>query len=140
MDVKHLRVLVVDDMNMMRKLILRHLQLVGFTNFEEAEDGDEAWAKLEATANGAPVFHLVICDWAMPGANGLEVLRRVRAHPQLKDLAFVMVTAEAEGPHVVEAARAGVSGYIIKPFTQEILIGKVMSALQKYGLVDQASA
>lgn len=130
MPFKEIRVLVADDMNMMRRLITRHLNSLGIEQIDEAEDGTEAWNKLTASTSSSHPYNLIVCDWNMPGLTGLDILKRARADERLKDVPFLMVTAETESPQVVEAAKAGVTGYVIKPFTQDTLLGKVATILK----------
>lgn len=113
----NIKILVVDDMGTMRKLVKRGLGELGFTTMEEAEDGQVAWTKL----NDQPDIGLVISDWNMPNCTGLDLLKRVRADGRFKTLPFVLLTAEVEAHQVKEALVLGVDGYIIKPFTGESL-------------------
>jgi two-component system chemotaxis response regulator CheY len=118
------RVLVVDDYATMRRIIRGLLSQIGFTLIEEAGDGDQAFTKLKEVP-----FGLVISDWNMPAVGGLDLLKRVRAEPTLKDLPFIMVTAESKTENVTAAREAGVTGYIVKPFNQETLKKKIEAAL-----------
>ena len=115
-----MRILVVDDFGSMRKIIKGLLKQIGFQNIEEADDGSTALEKLKVGE-----FGLIICDWNMPKVPGIEVLKAVRNDPQLKDLPFLMVTAEAKKDNVMEAVKAGVNQYIVKPFTAETLRKKL---------------
>jgi len=115
-----MRILVVDDFASMRKIIKGLLKQIGFQNIEEADDGSTALEKLKIGE-----FDLVICDWNMPEVPGIEVLKAVRNDPRLKDLPFLMVTAEAKKDNVMEAVKAGVNQYIVKPFTAETLQKKI---------------
>jgi two-component system chemotaxis response regulator CheY len=119
------RVLVVDDMMTMRKLVTKCCKEIGFTDFVEAADGALAFAELEK-AN--PPIGLVISDWNMPNLTGLDFLKKVRADARFKALPFVLVTAEAEQSQVVEAVKAGVTNYVVKPFTAQILKEKLEAA------------
>ncbi len=116
------RVLVADDSSTMRKIILRSLQAVGVSEVTEAADGDEAVDKFKPGD-----FDLVLTDWNMPGKSGLEVTQEIRK----KDakIPIIMVTTEAEKSRVMEAIEAGVSDYLVKPFTAETLREK----LEKHG-------
>lgn len=116
------RVLVADDSSTMRKIILRSLNAVGVTEITEAGDGEEA-IKLF----GEGQFDLVLTDWNMPGKSGLEVIQSIRTVN--KTIPIVMITTEAEKTRVLEAIQAGVSDYLVKPFTAEDLRGK----LEKHG-------
>jgi two-component system chemotaxis response regulator CheY len=120
-----LKFLVVDDFSTMRRIVKNLLQELGYANVQEADDGSTALPMLK-TGN----FDFVITDWNMPQLPGLELLKAVRADPNLKHLPVLMVTAEAKREQIVEAAQAGVSGYVIKPFTAQILGEKLAKILQ----------
>lgn len=107
-----IKVLVVDDFPTMRRIVKNLLKQLGFENIDEADDGVNALAKLK---NGG--FGLVVSDWNMPNMEGIDLLRAVRQEPSVKDIPFLMVTAEAEKEKVIEAIKAGVDNYIVKPFT-----------------------
>lgn len=115
-----MKILVVDDMSTMRRIIKNALKQLGYQNIEEAEDGQNALMKLRQDA-----FDFIVCDWNMPNMNGLELLKAVRQDPALKALPFLMVTAEAKKENVLEAIQSGVSNYIVKPFTAETLKEKI---------------
>jgi two-component system, chemotaxis family, chemotaxis protein CheY len=120
-----LRFLVVDDFSTMRRIVKNLLQELGYANVQEADDGSSALPMLK-TGN----FDFVITDWNMPQLPGLELLKAVRADPNLTHLPVLMVTAEAKREQIVEAAQAGVSGYVIKPFTAQTLGEKLAKILQ----------
>ncbi len=122
------KVLVVDDMLTMRKLVGKVLKELGFKDIIEAKDGAEAWATVSSTN---PPFGLVISDWNMPNCTGLDFLKRVRSDSRFIKLPFLMVTAEAEKGQIIEAVQAGVTNYVIKPFTAEILKEKLEVAHKK---------
>ncbi len=115
-----MRVLVVDDFSTMRRIVKNTLRQIGFTNIEEAEDGQKAYDRLSTEK-----FDFVVSDWNMPNMTGIDLLRKVRATPQIKDIPFLMVTAEAKQENIVEAIKAGVSNYIVKPFTVATLDEKI---------------
>ncbi|MEM1026241.1 MAG: chemotaxis response regulator CheY [Myxococcota bacterium] len=117
---KDIRILSVDDFSTMRRIVKNILKQLGYTNVDEAENGAAALEALRENEYG-----LVISDWNMPVKTGIELLKEVRADPQLKDTPFLMVTAEAEKDNVVEAMSAGVNNYILKPFTAQILEEKM---------------
>lgn len=122
-----IKILVVDDFATMRRIIRNLLQDLGFSNVSEADDGNTAWPMLQ---NGT--YDLLITDWNMPGMPGLELLKAVRGDPRLAKLPVLMLTAEAKREQIVEAAQAGVNGYVIKPFTAETLkakLEKILAAL-----------
>ena len=116
------RVLVADDSSTMRKIILRSLSAVGVPSAVEAADGQEAVDKFQPGD-----FDLVLTDWNMPNKNGLEVITEIRA--QDANVPIIMVTTEAEKSRVLEAIQAGVSDYLVKPFTADMLREK----LEKHG-------
>ncbi len=122
---KNLRFLVVDDFSTMRRIIRNLLKEFGFTNVDEAEDGTAALHKLKTQA-----YEFVISDWNMPNMTGIELLRAVRADPQIKHLPFLMITAEAKRENIIEAATAGANGYIVKPFTAAVLEEKLAKIFQ----------
>ncbi len=123
-----MKILVVDDFSTMRRIVKNILKQLGFENIEEAEDGAQALTKLR---NGG--FDFVVSDWNMPNMDGLEFLKSVRSDPGLKSLPFLMVTAEAEKDKVITAIQAGVSNYVVKPFTAEILKEKMDRIAEKLG-------
>ncbi len=115
-----LKVLVVDDMSTMRRIIKNVLKQIGFSDLVEAENGQDALNKLQAGDIG-----FIVSDWNMPVMQGIDLLRAVRADPDLKHLPFLMVTAEAQKDNIIEAVQAGVSNYVVKPFTAEALQAKL---------------
>jgi len=117
---KDMRILVVDDFSTMRRIIRNLLRELGFQNIQEADDGNTAWPMLQAGN-----FDFLVTDWNMPGMPGIDLLKAVRADARLKTLPVLLVTAEAKREQIVEAAQAGVNGYIVKPFTAETLREKL---------------
>lgn len=115
-----MKILVVDDFSTMRRIIKNILKQIGFTNVDEAENGQVALSKL---LDGD--YDFVVSDWNMPEMSGIELLKSVRSNETIKDLPFLMVTAEAKKENVVEAVKAGVNNYIVKPFTADTLQGKI---------------
>lgn len=122
------RVLVVDDMMTMRKIVVKACKDIGFTDITEAADGQKAW---EAIQSAAPAIGLVVSDWNMPNCTGLDLLKRVRADSRFKSVPFVLLTAESEGHQVAEAVKSGVDNYIVKPFTPELLQRKLEETYKK---------
>lgn len=116
----NMKILVVDDMATMRRIVKNILKQLGFANTEEAENGQEALQKLRADN-----FSLVVSDWNMPVMSGIDMLRAIRADDKLKTIPVLMVTAEAQQANLVEAVQAGVSNYIVKPFTAETMQDKL---------------
>ncbi|MDN2662852.1 MULTISPECIES: chemotaxis response regulator CheY [Psychromonas] len=117
---KEMKVLIVDDFSTMRRIIKNLLRDLGFTNTFEADDGHTALPMLK---NGD--FEFVVTDWNMPIMEGIQLLKEIRKDPNLKHLPVLMVTAEAKREQIIEAAQAGVNGYIIKPFTAGTLKEKL---------------
>lgn len=126
----NLKILIVDDMTTMRKLVVRACKEMGYSDFTEAADGALGWQSFSTST--AP-FDLVISDWNMPNSTGLDLLKRVRADGRFKGIPFILLTAETEASQVAEAVKAGVSAYIIKPFTTEGLRAKVDEVMAKKG-------
>lgn len=122
---KNLHVLVVDDISTMRRFVRNLLRDIGFTNVEEAEDGRIALHKLKSGD-----FGLVFSDWNMPNMTGMELLKAIRADAKLKELPFVMISSESSRESILEAAKIGASGYIVKPFTTAILEEKMCKIFQ----------
>jgi two-component system chemotaxis response regulator CheY len=121
-----MNILVVDDFSTMRRIIKNLLHDLGYQNVSEADDGNTALPLLRSGR-----FDFLITDWNMPGMHGLELLRQVRADPNLARLPVLMLTAEAKREQIIEAAQAGVNGYVIKPFTAVTLkekIDKILAA------------
>jgi len=116
----NLRILVVDDFSTMRRIVRNLLRELGFQHVEEAEDGAAALALLHKSA-----IDLVITDWNMPRMMGIDLLKAVRADAKLATLPVMMVTAEAKKDQIIAAAKAGVNGYVIKPFTAQTLKEKL---------------
>jgi len=121
-----MKILIVDDFSTMRRIIKNLLRDLGFTNLTEADDGNSALPLLK---NGN--FDFLITDWNMPGMSGLELLREVRAEERLAHLPVLMVTAEAKREQIIEAAKAGVNGYVVKPFTGAALKEKIEKIFER---------
>ncbi len=115
-----MKILIVDDFSTMRRIIKNLLRDLGFNNTQEADDGNTALPMLQSGD-----FDFLITDWNMPGMTGIELLKAVRSDPKLASLPVLMVTAEAKKEQIVEAAQAGVNGYIVKPFTAQTLKEKI---------------
>lgn len=123
---KNTKVLIVDDMLTMRKIVSKILRELGFSSITEAQDGAEAWEK----AKGGE-FGLIISDWNMPNCTGLEFLKKVRSDQKIAGTPFLLVTAEAEQHQVAEAIKSGVDQYVVKPFSSDGLRSKLESAHKK---------
>ena len=127
----NMKFLVVDDFSTMRRIVRNLLKELGFTNVDEAEDGVNALAKLHGGG-----FDFVVSDWNMPNMTGIDLLRAIRADGDLKRLPVLMVTAEAKKENIIEAAKAGASGYVVKPFTAATLdekLAKIFKTLEAQG-------
>ena len=121
-----MRILVVDDFSTMRRIVKNLLTELGFTNIVEADDGTTALPILEQGG-----IDFLVTDWNMPGMPGIELLKAVRANPKLASLPVLMVTAEAKREQIMEAAQAGVNGYVVKPFTADTLKEKVDKVFER---------
>ncbi|HFB64268.1 MAG TPA: chemotaxis protein CheY [Aeromonadales bacterium] len=117
---KNMKILVVDDFSTMRRIIKNLLRDLGFNNTVEADDGTTALPILNAGG-----IDFLVTDWNMPGMEGIDLVKAVRADDNLKSLPILMVTAEAKREQIVSAAQAGVNGYIVKPFTAATLKEKI---------------
>lgn len=126
---KNMSFLVVDDFPTMRRIVRSLLKELGFTNVDEAEDGQDALNKLRAGN-----FEFVVSDWNMPNLDGLEMLKEIRQDDALKDLPVLMVTAEAKKENIIAAAQAGANGYVVKPFTAATLEEKLNKIFDKLGM------
>lgn len=125
---KGIRILIVDDFSTMRRIVKNLLNDLGFTNTAEADDGTTALVEL-----GKGHFDLIITDWNMPGMPGIELLKAVRATPAISKIPVLMVTAESKREQIIEAAQAGVNGYVIKPFTAATLEDKLSKIFERMG-------
>jgi len=123
---KNMKILVVDDFSTMRRIIKNLLRDLGFNNTQEADDGKTALPMLKNSD-----FDFVVTDWNMPGMTGLDLLKEIRADEKLQSTPVLMVTAEAKRDQIVEAAQAGVNGYIIKPFTAATLKEKIEKIFER---------
>lgn len=118
---RDMKILVVDDFSTMRRIVKNVLGQLGFKNIVEAEDGKEAWKKLGDEGD----VGFIVSDWNMPNMMGIDLLKEVRADDKYKELPFLMVTAESQKENVLQAVQAGVSNYIVKPFTAETMEQKL---------------
>jgi len=123
---KDMKILIVDDFSTMRRIIKNLLRDLGFTNTHEADDGQTALPMLQSGS-----FEFLVTDWNMPGMQGIDLLKAVRADPKLNGLPVLMVTAESKREQIVEAAQAGVNGYIVKPFTAQTLQEKISKIFER---------
>ena len=125
---KNMKILVVDDFSTMRRIIKNLLKDLGFSNIQEADDGSTALPMLQQGD-----FDFVVTDWNMPGMQGIDLLKNIRADSKLKHLPVLMVTAEAKKEQIVAAAQAGVNGYVVKPFTAATLKEKLDKIFERLG-------
>lgn len=121
-----MKILVVDDFSTMRRIIKNLLRDLGFTNISEADDGSTALPLLQAGD-----FDFLVTDWNMPIMTGIDLLKAVRADERLSTMPVLLVTAEAKKDQIVEAAQAGVNGYVVKPFTAETLKEKIEKIFER---------
>lgn len=115
-----MKVLVVDDFATMRRIVRNILKQLGFMNIVEADDGATALEIMKSDK-----IDLVLCDWNMPKISGLELLKQMKADSDLKNIPFLMITAEAQKQNIIEAVKTGVSNYIVKPFTADTIAEKL---------------
>jgi len=128
-----MKILVVDDFSTMRRIIKNLLRDLGFNNAAEADDGSTALPMLQSSH-----FDLLITDWNMPGMQGIDLLKAVRADANLSKLPVLMVTAEQKREQIIEAAQAGVNGYIVKPFTAATLKEKIDKIFERIEATNSA--
>lgn len=124
---EQLRILVVDDIASMRRVVAAFLHELGYRHITQAANGSEALAMLHKEP-----FNLVVTDWNMPRMSGLELLQAIRKDPHLKQLSVLLITAEARKENIVAAAQSGANGYVVKPFTIATLGEKVERILERY--------
>jgi len=115
-----MKVLIVDDFATMRRIVRNVLKQIGFTNMVEADNGKAALKVLKKEK-----IDLILCDWNMPEMPGIDLLKAIKSDDELKNIPFVMVTAEAQKDNIIEAVKAGVSSYVVKPFTAETVSEKL---------------
>jgi len=121
-----MKILIVDDFSTMRRIVKNLLRDLGFTNMDEADDGNTALPKLKSGK-----YDFLVTDWNMPGMTGLDLLKAVRADANLVKLPVLMVTAESKREQIIEAAQAGVNGYVVKPFTAGTLEEKINKIFER---------
>lgn len=124
--------LVVDDFATMRKIIKKVLTELGYTNVEEADDGKTALPIITQAHEMGKPFEFIISDWNMPGMQGIDLLKACKADLRFKATPFMLVTAESEQKHILEAAKAGVSDYVVKPFNSATLKQKLERVYAKH--------
>ena len=120
-----MKILVIDDMATMRKIIKNMLTQIGFTNITQADDGATGLPMIEDAHKAGEPYEFIVSDWNMPGMSGLDLIKHLRATEEYKKLPFLMITAEAEQGNVIIAVKAGVSNFIVKPFSAQVLKEKI---------------
>lgn len=120
-----MKCLVVDDSAITRRILVNSLRMIGFKEIVEAGDGKQALNLCDASVD------VVLTDWNMPGMAGVELVRALRANPEFTSLPVLLITSRNGKEDVVEAANAGIDGYIVKPFTPEILKSKIEEVLHR---------
>jgi two-component system chemotaxis response regulator CheY len=125
------RILIADDFEIVRIMLREGLQELGYSRVDEAEDGRQALAMIDASAAEGQPYSLVFCDWIMPEMEGIDVLEACKDRPETMKIPFVMVTAESERKAIVRAMRAGAHDYIVKPISKEDLAKKVNSIIAR---------
>ena len=131
------KILVIDDFANMRKIIKKTLSDLGYNTVDEADDGATAWPMIEnAYVAGSP-YGFIISDWNMPNLKGIDLLKACRSDKRFKNIPFILVTVESEKEQIINAANSGVSNYIVKPFTSELLIKKMERVWQSYSQINE---
>ncbi len=134
---KNINILVVDDFSTMIRIVTNLLKELGFVNIDDANDGSKAWPMIQTGK-----YDFIVSDWNMPEMTGIELLKKVRADENFKDMPFMLITAEQKRSQILEAAQAGVDGYIVKPFTAATLKEKIdkiaeRKSLEKRGVISK---
>lgn len=132
---KNINILVVDDFSTMIRIVTNLLKELGFVNIDDANDGSKAWPMIQTGK-----YDFIVSDWNMPEMTGIELLKKVRADENFKDMPFMLITAEQKRSQILEAAQAGVDGYIVKPFTAATMKEKIdkiaeRKSLEKRGVI-----
>ena len=126
------RFIIIDDFATMRKIIRKVLGECGFTKIDEADDGSLALEMLQKSLGNNTPYDCIISDWNMPKMQGIDLLRACKADPKLKSIPFILVTAEGEQSQIIEAAKAGVSEYIVKPFNAATIKEKLQKVYDRH--------
>jgi len=129
---KDMKILIADDMPSMRSTVRGILKQLGFANISEAFDGIDALSHLKKQK-----YDMLLSDWNMPNMDGISLVRMIRGDAELKDLIVLMITAETDKEHVMEAIKVGISDYIVKPFTADILQHKIETIIAKRHQADK---
>ncbi len=139
MFIPNTKFLIVDDFATMRKVVKKVLVELGYSDILEAEDGKIALQLIQDAANSGAPFQCIVSDWNMPNMTGLELLKACKADPKLKETPFMLVTAESEKEQIIEAAKAGVSEYVVKPFNAATLKDKLTRVYNKHNPAAKAA-
>lgn len=131
--------LIVDDFATMRKVVKKVLVELGYNDIQEAEDGKQALQLIQQASDGGTPYQCIVSDWNMPNMTGLELLKACKADPKLKEIPFMLVTAESEKEQIIEAAKAGVSEYVVKPFNAATLKEKLTRVYSKHNPAAKAA-
>ncbi len=122
-------VLIVDDSAQLRRILSKIVREEGCLYIRHASDGIQALSELKASKSNNTPIDLILLDWNMPRMTGLDFLKKIRNTPDYQDIAVIMITAEAQRENIIDAVKAGVNSYIVKPFTEETVVGKLKSLL-----------
>ncbi len=139
MFIPNTKFLIVDDFATMRKVVKKVLVELGYSDILEAEDGKIALQLIQDAANNGAPFQCIVSDWNMPNMTGLELLKACKADPKLKEIPFMLVTAESEKEQIIEAAKSGVSEYVVKPFNAATLKDKLTRVYNKHNPAAKAA-
>lgn len=124
--------IVIDDFATMRKIIKKVLTELGYSNIDEAEDGAKALPMIQQSVASGQPYQCIISDWNMPNMQGIDLLKACKADDSLKAIPFMLVTAEGEQKQIIEAAKAGVSDYVVKPFNALTLKEKLQKVYDRH--------
>lgn len=119
------RILIVDDFAVVRLMLKRYLNELGFQAVDEANDGAQAMHRIREAQQVKQQYGMIFIDWSMPKMTGIEVLEECRKHPDLSDIPILLVTAESERKQVLKALTSGATDYVVKPFTLDVVRGKI---------------
>lgn len=122
------RILVADDMNSVREVIIEMFNAIGFNDIVQCKDGAEAWEQIQ---NSNPPISLVVSDLNMPNSSGLDLLLRIRSSEQHKNLPFLMMSAVSEQKNIISSMKAGADYYLVKPFQMADLVSKLKIIFEK---------
>ena len=122
------KILIVDDMVSMRKLVSKICSELGFTNLMEAGDGSEGWQMVQETR---PAIDLIISDWDMPNGSGIDLVKRIRGDQRFSQIPFILLSEETSSPKILEAMKSGIDNYVLKPFTTATLTEKLEATYKK---------